>query len=76
VNYRNDVSSLARDVEEIEANFFAASLLMPKRMLDACNGIDAIDDDRRVRELAKRFSVSAHAMSLRLANVYSRYAPY
>lgn len=76
VNYRNDVSSLAKDVEEIEANFFAASLLMPKRILDMCNGIDAIDDDRRVRELAKRFSVSAHAMSLRLANVYSRYAPY
>lgn len=76
VNYRNDESSLARDVEEIEANFFAASLLMPKRMLDACGGVDAIDDDQRVKQLATRFNVSAHAMSLRLANVYRRFAPY
>lgn len=76
VNYRNDESSLARDVEEIEANFFAASLLMPKRMLDVCDGVGAIDDDQRVSKLARLFNVSAHAMSLRLSNVYRRFAPY
>ena len=76
VNFRNEESSLARDVEEIEANFFAASLLMPKRMLDAMDAVNALDDDAMVRDLAKRFDVSAHAMSLRLANVYRRYAPY
>ena len=76
VNYRDQESALARDVEEIEANFFAASLLMPKRLLDARDAVHAIDDDLLVAALAKEFNVSRHAMSLRLANVYSRFAPY
>lgn len=76
VNFRDQDSSLARDVEEIEANFFAASLLMPKTMLDACGAVDSLDSDSGVRDLAKRFQVSQHAMSLRLANVYRRYAPF
>ena len=76
VNYRNRESSLARDVEEIEANFFAASLLMPRSMLEKLDAVSAIDSDRGVRDLAKTFEVSAHAMSLRLANVYSEHAPF
>lgn len=76
VNFRDQESCLARDVEEIEANFFAASLLMPRRMLDACGAVHAIDNDDLVKDLAKQFQVSRHAMSLRLANVYRRYAPF
>lgn len=76
VNFRNQQSSLARDVEEIEANFFAATLLMPLRLLDAAGAVDAVDDDAMVETLAKSFQVSRHAMSLRLANVYRRYAPF
>lgn len=76
VNFRNQESSMARDVEEIEANFFAASLLMPTRLLDEAGAVDAVDDDEKVKDLARRFQVSRHAMSLRLANVYRRYAPY
>ncbi len=76
LNYRSDVSSQATDVEEIEANFFAASLLMPKNLLDAHSALLAVDDDAEVRRLARLFDVSAHAMSLRLSNVYRRYAPY
>jgi Zn-dependent peptidase ImmA (M78 family) len=76
VNFRDQESSLARDVEEIEANFFAASLLMPRSMLDACGAVHAVDSDVLVRNLAKRFQVSQHAMSLRLANVYRRYTPF
>lgn len=76
VNFRNRESELARDVEEIEANFFAASLLMPRRMLDALDASQAIDDDAAVRRLAGAFNVSGHAMSLRLANLYSNHAPY
>jgi Zn-dependent peptidase ImmA (M78 family) len=76
VNFRDQESSLARDVEEIEANFFAASLLMPKSLLDACDAVHAVDSDALVRTLAKRFNVSQHAMSLRLANVYRRYTPF
>lgn len=76
VNFRDQESALARDVEEIEANFFAASLLMPKGILDACGAVDALDSDSAVRDLAQRFLVSQHAMSLRLANVYRRFAPF
>ncbi len=76
VNFRDQESSLARDVEEIEANFFAASLLMPRTMLDACGAIDALDSDTAVRDLARLFHVSQHAMSLRLANVYRRFTPF
>lgn len=76
VNYRDQQSSLARDVEEIEANFFAATLLMPVRLLDEAGAVNAVDDDAMVKDLAKSFQVSRHAMSLRLANVYRRYAPF
>lgn len=76
VNYRSPVSSQATDVEEIEANFFAASLLMPHSLLEEHSALLAIDDDGEVRKLARLFDVSAHAMSLRLSNVYRRYAPY
>lgn len=76
LNYRDDKSSQAVDVDEIEANFFAACLLMPKKFLDQEKASDHIDDDKEVGEIAKRFDVSQHAMSLRLANVYRRYRPF
>lgn len=76
VNYRSDESARATNVEEIEANFFAASILMPRRFLDQLGAVDAVDDDQRVGQLAKAFDVSRHAMSLRLVNLYRQYAPY
>jgi Zn-dependent peptidase ImmA (M78 family) len=76
VNFRSEVSSSATSVDEIEANFFAASLLMPKKFLDAANAVEAIEDDEKVSALAKQFDVSRHAMSLRLVNVYEQYSPY
>jgi Zn-dependent peptidase ImmA (M78 family) len=76
VNYRSELSSQATEVEEIEANFFAASLLMPRSMLDEREAVAALDDDRMVRALAREFEVSQHAMSLRLANIYRQFAPY
>lgn len=76
VNFRSDLSSSATNVEEIEANFFAASLLMPKHFLQALNGVEALDDDVKVAELARTFDVSRHAMSLRLVNVYEQHSPY
>jgi len=75
VNFRSGASALAVDVEEIEANYFAASLLMPKTFLDQLNAIEAIDSDRSVGLLAKQFNVSQHAMSLRLGNVYREHSP-
>lgn len=70
VNYRSEESSQATNVEEIEANFFAATLLMPRPFLDQQDALMALDDDRAVRVLAHQFDVSGHAMSLRLANIY------
>lgn len=76
VNFRSQISSQATDIEEIEANFFAASLLMPRHLLDKNLAVLAVDDDQEVKRLASLFDVSAHAMSLRLSNVYRKYAPY
>lgn len=76
VNFRSGTSSLAVDVEEIEANFFAASLLMPKTFLDAAEAVEALDSDSAVNRLAKHFNVSGHAMSLRLGNVYREHSPF
>lgn len=76
VKYRDRTSSEATDVEEIEANFFAASLLMPRPFLDALEAWEALDSDRRVARLAATFDVSAHAMSLRLSNEYASHRPF
>jgi Zn-dependent peptidase ImmA (M78 family) len=73
VNKRNDVSSAATDREEIEANAFAAALLMPQaliietvhRHLD--RGI--VTQDELTHQLANEFEVSPQAMSWRLINL-------
>lgn len=76
VNYRSAESSQATDVEEIEANFFAASILMPKPFLDDDDAVMALDSDSEVARFAIRYNVSRHAMSLRLANVYGKHRPF
>lgn len=76
VNYRSVESSQATNVEEIEANHFAASILMPKHMLNERNADEALDSDSMVAELAREFHVSRLAMSLRLANLYEEAAPF
>jgi Zn-dependent peptidase ImmA (M78 family) len=76
VNYRSAESSQATNVEEIEANFFAASILMPKHMLDPQSAESALDNDDLVADLARQFQVSRLAMSLRLANLYEEATPF
>ena len=61
---RDALASEGTDPTEIEANTFAAELLMPKRFLeDVLNGraID-LEDDEAIAALAKRFKVSEAAM--------------
>lgn len=68
---RDDASSAGNDRQEVEANRFAAALLMPKELVlreIERNDFD-LDDEEDVAELAKRFNVSAAAMSIRLANI-------
>jgi Zn-dependent peptidase ImmA (M78 family) len=72
--YRSPISAKVIDIEEIEANTFAAWILIPERMLlsDISNvGID-LQDDERVRELAKKYAVSQQSMSFRVMNLLSR----
>lgn len=74
VNLRSDESSAGTNVEEVEANFFAASLLMPERMLSTdprARSIDLEDADG-VKEIARAYAVSAQAMTLRLARLIDR----
>ena len=70
---RDGVSSEGVDEMEVEANFFAAELLMPADFLARSlhdESID-IDDDAAVTALAKKYKVSASAMRLRLGNLFA-----
>lgn len=72
VRLRSDVSSQGTDEAEKEANFFAASLLMPKEFLktDLANE-DTIDlfDDVFLRDLSRKYGVSTQALVNRLKNL-------
>lgn len=71
INRRDASSSLAVDPQEIEANRFAAELLMPYDMIIADiheGGIDAESEDE-LSELATRYQVSLQAMTLRINNL-------
>lgn len=68
---RDDESSTGSDHQEVEANKFAAALLMPAELVRSeveKHGLD-LDDEDDVGALAKRFNVSTAAMSFRLGNL-------
>jgi Zn-dependent peptidase ImmA (M78 family) len=73
VNLRDKTSSMATDLEEIEANAFAAALLMPTRMIrDQINQLPAAklrEPDETAAALARIFKVSASALNFRLINL-------
>ncbi len=71
INLRDDASSQAVDPEEIEANRFAAELLMPEAMLVRDlhgQGID-LESEEDLRRLAARYRVSVQALTFRLMNL-------
>jgi len=70
VNARSS-SSQSKDPEEVEANIFAAEILMPKIMLqdEIKDRVVDIDDDQFLRDLAKKYGVSTVAMTYRLSNI-------
>jgi Zn-dependent peptidase ImmA (M78 family) len=72
VNLRNEDSSKGINEEEIEANLFAAELLMPQSFLEAdlskSDGLDLFDDDI-LKILADKYQVSIQALTYRLANL-------
>lgn len=69
VMYRNTASSTGEFLKEREANAFAASLLMPSKLIES--EIENLPSDTGdiIKYLAKKFQVSEQAMSFRLSNL-------
>ncbi len=72
VKLRSGSSSKETDIQEIEANYFAAELLMPRYLiaedLENIGPIDIFDEDFIIN-LAKRYDVSTQALVLRLSGL-------
>lgn len=68
---RNEHSSESTDINEIQANSFAAELLMPFAMLrgDLRGHVLDYENDDEIRTLANRYKVSLQAMIFRLTNL-------
>ncbi|GGJ59836.1 hypothetical protein CDQ92_02145 [Sphingopyxis bauzanensis] len=74
VNLRDPRSGTAENIEEVEANAFAANLLMPAEWIRKAlvgTWID-VNDDSEVARLADVFAVSPQAMLIRLTNLLRR----
>jgi len=71
--YRNEDSTTGKDQMEIEANAFAAALLMPearvKKEMKTIQFDMGSDDWEIFKKLAKTFKVSNQAMMFRMANL-------
>ncbi len=72
INKRDATSSMGTDVREIQANQFAASLLMPKALLHKeFTLLVNLNFERAelIQKMAERFAVSKKAMEYRLVNL-------
>lgn len=69
---RSEVSAKGIDRDEVEANLFAAELLMPASFflpdLEAHEPLDVFDE-KTIRQLAKKYDVSTHSLLLRIQNL-------
>ena len=72
INLRDPRAATAEDVEEIEANAFAANLLMPAEWLKADLGGETFDlqDEAEIDRLSRRYGVSPQAMIFRLTSLF------
>lgn len=71
VYFRDERSATAEDLAEMQANQFAADLLMPREMLESIlKGRDFdLEDQDELDRVAKRFDVSTQALTFRLINL-------
>ncbi len=71
IKMRDGRSGLAVDPHEIEANSFAAELLMPTHfLLEDVRGLHIdYENDAVINELASMYEVSPQAMTFRLTNI-------
>lgn len=71
IDLRDQDSAKGTDLEEKEANLFAAELLMPQALIQAAVEDFVPLDEAAIAALAQRFDVSTQAMTFRL--MYLRY---
>jgi Zn-dependent peptidase ImmA (M78 family) len=74
IDLRSEESSKGTNENEIEANLFAAELLMPVRFLEAdlrkLGPVDLLDlNEAELSSLAAKYEVSPQALTFRLANL-------
>lgn len=71
VDYRRDARSASGAfLEEVEANAFAAELLMPAALLTECiKNVDPWENDDIVGDLARRLEVSVQALQIRVSGL-------
>ena len=74
LNKRDTKSQIAVDPQEIEANAFAANLLMPQHMMldalfETAGSNHNITRSALIEQMAKKFNVSNAAMEYRLINL-------
>ena len=74
IKHRDEKSSAGTDIDELEANFFAAELLMPSKFLhedvQRIKKLDLLDDNLGAfAQLAAKYEVSTQALTFRLANL-------
>jgi Zn-dependent peptidase ImmA (M78 family) len=73
VRFRDSRAATGTDPREVEANRFAAELLMPAGFLldDLAEEeeTDGLDADELITRLARRYDVSEQAMTIRLTNL-------
>lgn len=69
--FRDGLAAEGTDKVEIEANAFAAELLMPENVLRDITRHQLIDafDDRAIQSLAAKFGVSVRALTIRLTKL-------
>lgn len=64
------------EADDIEANRFAMELLIPYDWIladiEALGGVD-VEDDRAIRQLAKKYRVSVQVMTLRIAGILNEW---
>jgi Zn-dependent peptidase ImmA (M78 family) len=60
------------DPDEVEANRFAAELLMPYHMLgDELKRVD-VEDENEIKRVAQEYQVSVQAMTIRVSALLKR----
>lgn len=69
---RDGKSTLGEDLKEIQANRFAAEILIPTKLLikETKNKRIDIEDDDFIQKLADKFQVSSQSMSIKLFNTF------